>query len=301
MKGPASYLLALVLTGAAAVAAAEAPVVPPNLDLETSLALALQHNYAIRQARAFYTQNLGAVMTSESGRLPTVTAFGGYTQIDPTLVSVPGSSDNSWQAGIQASQVLYSGGAVSSSIKSSRLSRDAAELGFAEAVQSALLQVRVRWFDVLLAREQVGVQEQSIVLLEEELANARSRVNAGSGSPFEQLRAEVALANGQPGLIRARNAYRVAAVDLMREIGLASDEATADNVVGELHYVPREVPLEAALESAQAKSSGDPPSRGSSRCRGGRRRHRAGGYASDRCCRRRLYRREGSDCCRRLR
>jgi outer membrane protein len=192
------------------------------------------------------------VMTSESGRLPTVSAFGGYTQIDPGLVSIPGGRENSWQAGVQASEVIYSGGAVSSSIKASRLTRDAAESGFAESVQSALLQVRVRWYAVLLAREQVGVQEQFIVLLQEELGNARSRVKAGSGSPFEQLRAEVALANGQPGLIRARNAYHVAAVDLLRAIGLPSDESTADRVIGQLQYVPREISLEAALASALA-------------------------------------------------
>ena len=250
MKGFFLPFLAAAL--ATSVSAAEPPVVPATIDLETALTLALQHNYAIRQARAFYSATTGAVMTNEAARLPTVSAVGNYQRVDEGLISVPGGSDTSWQAGVQASQVIYAGGAVTSSIKSSRLTRDAAVAGFEEAVQSALLQVRVRWYAVLLAREQVTVQVQSIQLLEEELGNARSRVKAGSGSPFDQLRAEVALANGQPLLIRARNAYRVAAVDLLRAIGVPSDESAADRVTGQLRYEPREVALESVLASAQA-------------------------------------------------
>lgn len=244
-------LLGVAVVAAAAVYAQETPAIPASIDLDTALSLALENNFAIRQARAAYAAATGALITSEAGRLPTVSAIGGYTKTDSSLIAFPGGSDTSWQGGLQASQTIYSGGAVSSSIKSSRLSREAAAQAFQEAVQGSLLQVRVGWYDVLLAREQVSVQEQSIQLLEEELANARSRVKAGSGSPFDELRAEVALANGQPALIRARNAYHIAAVDLLRNIGLPSDEAAADKVVGQLVYEPREISLDAALASAQ--------------------------------------------------
>lgn len=249
MKRILSVLTLVVLPGVAR--AAETSTVPATIDLETALALTLEHNFAIRQARAYYTGTTGAVTASEAGQLPHVQAIGSYTRVDDGLISFPGGSDTSWRAGVQASQTVYSGGAVSSSIRSSRAVRGAASEGFAEAVRSAQLAVQVHYYSVLLAREKVAVQEQFLDLLEEELVNARSRVQAGSGSPFDQLRAEVALANGQPGLIRARNAYHVAAVDLMRAIGLAPDPAIADRVVGELDYVPREISLEAALASAE--------------------------------------------------
>ncbi len=248
MKRFAIHLLAAVLAATGA-AAAESPL-PDTIDLETALSLAAQNNYAIRQARAYYTGTTGGVMTSEAGRLPTLSAIGNYQRVDDRLIAFPGGSPTSWQAGVQASETLYAGGAISSSIRSSRATRDAAVAGYSEAVQSALLTVRVNYYAVLLAREQVGVQEQSVQLLQEELNNAKARVKAGSGSPFDELRAEVALANGQPPLIRARNSYHVSAVDLMRSIGLPPDAAIADRVVGALNYEPHEISLEDALASA---------------------------------------------------
>lgn len=230
---------------------------PETLDLNTALALALENNFGIRSARAAHEQAAGVETTSEAGGLPTVTASGRYTRIAGSLIDSPGGggfsfgSESSWQAGVEAQQTIYSGGAVGSAIQSSRLAREAAAGGFSEAVWSALLQVRINFYSVLLAREQVEVREQSVKLLEEELANARARVRAGSGSPFDELRAEVALANGQPPLIRARNAYRVAAVDLLRAIGLSPDEEVAGRVTGELNYQPREISLAAALASAR--------------------------------------------------
>jgi outer membrane protein len=243
--------VAALAAGSTAIVAADAPAVPATIDLESALALALENNYAIRQARAAYLATTGDVMASEAGKLPTLSATSGYTRLDENLVVVPGGDNTAWNAGIQARQVLYAGGAISSAIRGSRLERDAARDAFTEAVQSALLNVRVSYLAVLLAREQIGVQEQAVRLLEEELATAEARVNAGSGSPFDQLRAEVALANGQPPLIRARNAYHVAAVDLLLAIGLPADADVAERVVGELAYEPREIPLETALASAR--------------------------------------------------
>jgi outer membrane protein len=252
MKVTASVCLALLATVGGALAAER----PEKLDLNTALALALENNYAIRQARAQYEEATGVVMSARAGMLPTVSLDAGYSQVDKSLLRTPAGETmgqpEAWSTGINASQLIYSGGAVSSSIRASRAGQEAAVAAFEASVQQALLEVRSRFYTVLLTREQVGVQEESVKLLEEELVNARSRVNAGSGSPFEQLRAEVALANGQPPLIRARNSYRQAAVELVRIIGLPPSDWTADTVMGELKFEKREFALETLLGSAQA-------------------------------------------------
>jgi outer membrane protein TolC len=252
MKAQATTCLALLVAASSAFAAER----PATLNLEQAVALALENNYAIRQARAQYEEATGVVMTASAGQLPTVSIDADYTQLDEGLLSTPAGTiagePESWSTGVNARQLLYTGGAVSSSIKSSRAGQEAAVAAFEAAVQESLFAVRSRFYAVLLAREQVGVQEQSVKLLEEELANARSRVKAGSGSPFEQLRAEVALANGQPPLIRARNDYRLAAVELLRVIGLPAGDWTVESVVGELAFESREFTLESLLGSALA-------------------------------------------------
>ena len=60
------------------------------------------------------------------------------------------------------------------------------------------------------------------------MKDARSRFDAGTTSNFEVLRAEVALANGQPPLIQARNDYRIAIEQLRQVLGFAP--ATGPNV-----------------------------------------------------------------------
>ena len=239
------------LAAATAGLAAEAPA---TLDLERAIALALENNYTIRQARAQYEEATGAVITARAASLPGVGLNAEYSKLDDNLVSTPQgqrmAQPESWSTGITATQTVYAGGGIRASIRASEAAQDAAVAAFEAAVQESLFEVRSRFYTVLLAREQVLVQEQSVKLLEEELANARSRVKAGSGSPFEQLRAEVALANGQPPLIRARNDYRLAAVELLRVIGLPSGDWTADNVTGDLTFSGREFTLENLLDTA---------------------------------------------------
>ncbi|HEX9781664.1 MAG TPA: TolC family protein [Opitutaceae bacterium] len=240
-----------------AIAPLSADEVPAAITLDKALELALRNNYAIRQARARYAEAGGLVEESSAGRLPNVALSGSYTQTDEGRFESLGGqtfgSPDSWSAGVQVTQSVYSGGAVQSAIKGSEASREAAAANFEASLQSALLAVKEQYFAVLLARQQVAVQEQAVNLLEEELANARARVDAGSGSPFDRLRAEVALANGRPPLIRARNTLRLAAVELLRAIGLPADDDTEAKVHGELSFKGEELTLEAVIASAHAR------------------------------------------------
>ncbi|RME68247.1 MAG: TolC family protein [Verrucomicrobia bacterium] len=249
-------LLGVSAVGTAAQEEQTAPdtALPEQIDVDTALRLALEHNYAIRQARARYNEATGALTESKAGQLPTVSVSAGYTRIDEGRFQRVGGvlfgNPDSWQAGIRATQNLYTGGAVSSAIRASRASLESVEAEFDSVLRDELVAVRERYLGVLLAREQLKVREQSVALLEEELETARKRVEVGTGSPFEQLRAEVALANGQPPLIRARNAYRLAAVELFRVIGVPAPENAEERIDGELAFVPDSYTLEAMLAAA---------------------------------------------------
>jgi len=241
----------LLVLGAVALARGEAGL---PLDLERAVSLALENNYSIRKARALHDEAAGVVVSAGAGRLPAVALDAGYSRVDSALLHDPTGrrmgETQAWSTRLIASQALCTGGALRASVRSSRESAESAEAAWETAVRETVFEVRVRFYAVLLARERVGVQEQAVGLLEEELANARSRVRAGSGSPFEQLRAEVELANGQPSLIRARNDYRLAAVELLRVIGLSAQEDSAGRVEGSLGFSGRELDLEALLLGA---------------------------------------------------
>lgn len=138
--------------------------------------------------------------------------------------SVP-AIDRTWGISLKASQTVYAGGAVSGSVKSSRLSTEAALLELQGVINDQLLLVRTQFYNVLLTKQQIAVQEENVKLLEEQLRNARNRFDAGATSNFEVLRAEVALANGRPPLIQARNDFRLAVEELRQVVGFTARDA----------------------------------------------------------------------------
>jgi len=230
-----SLLISALLAVAVATSAAQTPVVfqpdgkpdpdypvPAELDLSYALSFALNNNYAIRQARESIKQQEGVVLEVSARRLPNVAASGNYTRYDQGLTTVFNPSDRDWALQVQATQVLYAGGGIVASSKSASLARVAAELELKGVINEQLLAVRMRFYNVLLAQQKITVQEENVELLGEQLENENNRFEAGTISKFEVLRAEVALANGQPALISARNDFRIAIEELRQVIGFTN-------------------------------------------------------------------------------
>jgi outer membrane protein TolC len=148
---------------------------------------------------------------------------------------------------------------VTASIRGARLTREAAELELEGIINQQLLAVRTQFYTVLLGKAKITVQEENVRLLEKQLQDAQSRFNAGSTSNFDVLRAQVALANGQPPLIQARNDYRIAIEQLRQLLGFvspagASDAARIPEFSGDLAVgQPFRIELGDALDAAHAK------------------------------------------------
>jgi len=227
--------------------------VPERLDLDYALAYALDNNFAIRQARERIRQQEGIVLEVRSARIPNVGATAGY-QRNADEVSTNGR-DHSWSVDITASQLLYSGGGVSANVKRQQLALDAAVLALRAVINDALVDVRIRFFTVLLNREKILVQEQNTELLQRQLQDVKNRFEAGTVSNFEVLRAEVALANAQPALITARNDYRLSIEELRQALGyVAVNETNVTKVpefLGTLEFKPASFELRTALATAR--------------------------------------------------
>ena len=133
--------------------------------------------------------------------------------------------------------------------------KESALLELETVINDQMLRARTSFYNVLLAREQIDVQEQNVGLLEEQLETTRNRFEAGTVSNFEVLRAEVELANAQPALIRARNNHRVSIDELRYALGYeetqSADVHRKPTIVGDLDFEPVEYELMSALTSAR--------------------------------------------------
>lgn len=255
---PVAASLAALTLSCLTVGAAPAPQqpVPDSLDLPTAIAFALENNFAIRQARERIRQQDGVVIEVSARKIPSVAADAVYQRNDREISGGFPASDRAWQIGLTASQVIYAGGGVSSAVKATKLAREAALLDLKTAINEALLQVRTSFYRVLLAREQIKVQESNVELLQEQLKNATDRFNAGTVSSFEKLRAEVAVANARVPLITARNDSRLAIEAMRQALGFTTTTTESlrkvPDFVGTLQFSPVTFDLQAAFESARA-------------------------------------------------
>jgi outer membrane protein TolC len=116
--------------------------------------------------------------------------------------------------------------------------------------------VRIGYYNVLLARERIQVQESNLELLQQQLKTSNDRFEAGTVSSFEKLRAEVAVANAKVPLITARNDFRLAIEFLRQALGFAVTSPDTSQKTpefeGTLAFTPQTFDLKAAFEAARA-------------------------------------------------
>ena len=241
--------------------ASAVPDVPQRLSLRAAIAYALDHNYSILQARERIKEQEGLIVEIKAQALPTVSLDSNYSRYDQGLnepITPPPASGRyqTWGIALNVRQSLYAGGGTRAALDAQRLTRAAALLDLKSTIDNALLDVRTRFYDVLLAREQIAVQEQNVQLLKEQLQTVKNRFEAGTVSNFEVLRAEVELANAQPELIRARNRQRTSIDELRQAVGY--NNVTRENLrklpefIGTLDFTPVSYDLQKSLDDARA-------------------------------------------------
>jgi outer membrane protein TolC len=232
------------------------------LSLVDCLNLALSQNATILKAKSDLQASYGVVVQTRAVALPQLTASGQYKDSDRTTIEnfpAPGFPQlpvQNWNAGIQIVQSIYTGGKMVAAVRTARLTKEQALLNYQTTLQDTLLNTRVAYYDVLLAAQQIVVNEASVKLLTQELEDQQRRYNAGTVPHFNVLRAEVAVANERPALIQARNNYRIAKNNLANLLGynLPRDiwEDIPLNLSDQLEALPYQIDLPEAIEQALA-------------------------------------------------
>jgi outer membrane protein TolC len=269
----ALLLLPLWLAGSAAAGRA-APFTPPHqfitqpLSMADALNLALQQNPAVLRAQKDLEIAQGVIIQTRAVVLPKVGVTGSYNALQPTDVdtfavptNIPGlpggihfGVDQNWTSQIRLVQSIYEGGRMLSALRVARLTRQQSALNYQTVVADTVLSVEIAYDDVLLADQQIKVQEASVDLLTQELSDTRQRFEAGTVPRFNVLRAEVELANARPPLIRARNSFRIAKNSLANLLGFnVPKEAFEDiplNLSGKLEAEPYNLNLAQAIAVA---------------------------------------------------
>lgn len=174
----------------------------------------------------------------------------------PASASSTSSSNQTWQVTLTVSQLIYDGGATIASRRAARINEDAAYYTLRDTIDTVVATVRTQFYQIVVNKALVQVQEESVNLLQSQLEDQKSRYEAGTVPQFNVLQAEGQLENQIPQLIAARNNYRVSQYTLARTLGIpAGRQYTSDNplpVQGDLAITPTEYDLASALITARA-------------------------------------------------
>ena len=255
-----SLLSALAFAVSAAETNAPAWLARP-LSVADALNVALAQNATLLKAKNDLQAAHGLVVQTRAVALPQVVASGKYQDEELTLLqTIPGTTISSphqnWNTGVQIVQNIYTGGKLIAAIKAAKVTDQQALAQYQTAVADTLLTVRLAYYDVLLAAQQITVNEASVKLLDKEREDQQRRYDAGTVPHFNVLRAEVSVANEKPKLISARNQYRIAKNNLANLLGydLPRDiwENLPLNLTDTFDTAPWDVVLPDAIQQALA-------------------------------------------------
>jgi len=229
-------LFSLALTFVFAVSAEEtnAPAwLSRPLSQADCINIALAQNAAILKAKSDLESTAGVVIQTRAVALPTLQASSQVKHSEPQAIeSFPNSTppNNNWNSGIQLVQGIYEGGKLIAAIQAASATKKQAVAQYDTQVADTLLAVRLAYYDVLLAAQQITVNEASVKLLQKELDDQQRRFDAGTVPHFNVLRAEVALANAKPNLFRANSQYRIAKNVLANLLGYNLPRDVMENI-----------------------------------------------------------------------
>src|SRR3989441_4662930 len=235
-------LVAMALLHAFVGLAAEtnALAAPPGwlmqpMSLADAVSRALQSNSAILKGSSDLEAAHGLVIQTRAIALPKLRGMSGYTNNEAVEKFAISGSETSfplrdqWAGHIRVVQSIYEGGRIRSALRSARLIREQAVLEYETVIADTLLEVRRAYYDVLLAQQQIVVQQASVRLLTEEMQNTTRRFEAGAVPRFHLLRAEVEIAHARPQLIRAEKAHRTPKNDLATLLVYNNPATIAEN------------------------------------------------------------------------
>ena len=252
----------------------------PVFRIDQAVITALQQNPDVRRALEEIRRTKGVVIEIRAQALPHIGPTASFTWTDPNLnqntsfstfgrvgptptpnpTATPGMgmggiknlrSDISYNIKVTGTQLVFNG-TTWPAIRGTFFQRDSSYFALRNIVDQVISTVKTQFYQVVVNRELIVVQEESVRLLQNQLKDQQNRFEAGTVPRFNVLQAEVQLSNQIPQLITARNNYRISILQLAKTLGLdfnpARGLAAPLRVMGELAYVPRKVSLVEAIE-----------------------------------------------------
>src|SRR3954453_2641335 len=174
----------------------------------------------------------------------------------PTPIRNVETSDISYAISVTGTQLIFNG-TTFNQIRGTFFQRDSAYFAFRNVLDQLIAIVKTQFYQIIVNRDLVSVNEENVRLLEAQLKDQQNRFEAGTVPRFNVLQADVQLHNQIPQLIAAQNNLRIAKLQLAKTLGLDFQRRRGDapplDVIGDMPYIPRPIELADAIEMGKQR------------------------------------------------
>ncbi len=214
------------------------PIPVENLSLDASVRIALLYNKALQAQLQERAAARGQVVSAYQLALP---------RADASASTDYGTGDAD-AARLTLRQPLFRGGGATAGLRAARLYAFWADEGVRHTAQKVIQQVTAAYYAALLAENLCQVNRDAVTSAEAHLADVRVKRGNGVASKYDELRAQVDVANFRAELNRQENYLVLAKTGLLRTLGTVTDAPI--RLSGQLEHRPVEMALETAVQTA---------------------------------------------------
>lgn len=225
------------------------PRLTGELGLHEAVILGLQHNMALRRTLEERRVADGRLVEAYSEALPKLDVTASHTRYGSDMQTFTGDRDASSIA-IDLVQPLYKGGSIGAALRGARYFEVLSDEIVRQQAMDTVRQVAQAYYDVLLARELVMVQEEAIRFARRNRDDVKVKLEKDVAIKFDLLRAEVEVSNVEADLIARQSQLDVARTALFRAMGVSQKSEVTMATSDALKFIPVASAYEDAVRTA---------------------------------------------------
>lgn len=259
------YVLSFLLLSQSSTLHAAVAVGNAPLTLEDAVKIGLDKSRTLEIARLDRDMAGQKIRETWSEVLPQVSTDFTYTRsLKPAILFFPDifnggngtsftpieiSADNSATATIDLRQPIFNASAFAG-IRAAGIVRKISEAAYLNSEASVITDIKMAYFDALIARDQLKLIEQSIARWEESRKDTRAMFRQGVAADIDTLKAFLSVENLRPELLQAESRVGITMTRLKNVMGISADSTII--LAGKLELSSASYPSDIGLAYREA-------------------------------------------------
>lgn len=194
-----------------------------KIDLEEAVGLALENNFALKQAKNNLSAAEVTLLSNRSDYLPNITGgFSGFRQTGQQFNNATGEfgdfTINGVNTNISASYTIFDGLQRYNNIRSSSYTSDAQAENVDRVKEDIIFQTASSYLQVLLDKELLRIAEENLESSQMQLEQVQAQVEVGSVPISDLYNQQATVAQAELDVTNAKNSLRNSKVALVRQL-----------------------------------------------------------------------------------